>query len=316
MKPHLRETVWGGRRLELIYGRQLPKDRLIGESLELSAVPGQESVVAAGALQGWTVSQLTETYGEQLLGRHIWKRHEGRFPLLIKLIDASEDLSVQVHPDDRYVRDQNLGHFGKAEAWFILHSGKGRVAHGFKRRVDADGFYAAIASGRAEKLLNYASVQAGDLVQTPPGTVHAICRGVMLYEIQQNSDLTFRIYDYGRLGANGRPRELHLDRALAVVNYDSDPPPVSRHDSDGGPDHDRLLDGEHFRLDLHRGSGKFHAKSRFRALTLLGGTARLQGEKSRFVLRPADTYLIPAGRRFAVEPLDEDRLEYLLATPA
>jgi mannose-6-phosphate isomerase len=316
MKPHLRETVWGGRRLELTYARPLPKNKPIGESLELSAVPGQESVVAAGPLQGWTVSRLTETFGERLLGGRAWNRYGGKFPLLIKLIDAKEDLSVQVHPDDSYVRGNNLGDFGKAEAWYILSSQRGRVAHGFKRRVDAGKLRAAVEGGNAENLLNYISVREGDLVQTPPGTVHTICGGVMLYEIQQNSDLTFRLYDYGRTGFDGRPRDLHLDQALAVTNYDSGPAQVTRHGDESGPSKECLVEGEHFRLDLHRGAARFRAQSRFRVLTLVRGAAQLRGEETRFVLRPADTYLIPSGRRFAVTPLEEERLEYLLAAPA
>ena len=316
MKPHLRETVWGGRRLELYYARPLPKKKPIGESLELSAVPGQESVVAAGPLQGWTVSRLTETYREQLLGLRAWERYGGKFPLLIKLIDAHDDLSVQVHPDDTYVRGNHLGDFGKAEAWYILRSQRGRVAHGFRRRVDAARLREAVAGGCAENLLNYVRVREGDLVQTPPGTVHAICGGVMLYEVQQNSDLTFRIYDYGRVGLDGLPRALHLDQALAVTNYASGPAQVTRHDDESGPSQECLVDGDHFRLDLYRGAAKFRSQARFRALTLVRGTAQLQGEKTHFVLRPPDTYLVPAGRRFAVTPLDEERLEYLLAAPA
>lgn len=316
MKPHLRETVWGGRRLELTYARPLPKNKRIGESLELSAIPGQESVVAAGPLQGWTVSRLTATYREQLLGLGAWERYGGKFPLLVKLIDAREDLSVQVHPDDAYVRGNNLGDFGKSEAWYILRSQGGRVAHGFRRRVDARKLRRAVEGGAAETLLNYVRVREGDLVQTPPGTVHAICGGVMLYEVQQSSDLTFRLYDYGRLGEDGLPRSLHLDHALAVANYEPGPANVTRQRGESGPSQECLVDGDHFRLDLYRGAAEFRSQARFRALTLVRGSARLQGEKTGFVLSPADTYLIPAGRRFAVAPLEEGRLEYLLAAPA
>ena len=314
MKAHLQETVWGGRRLEKLYGRPLPKSKRIGESLELSAVPDQESTVAAGALQGWTVSRLTREFGEELLGRPVWSKHGGRFPLLIKLIDAEQDLSVQVHPDDNYARDRELGDFGKSEAWFILRSHRGRIARGFKRRTNAVRFHTAIKGHRAEELLSYVNVRAGDLVPISPGTVHAICGGVMLYEVQQNSDLTFRIYDYGRKGSDGRLRELHVDRAMDIVDYDAELAPITRH-GQGGPAQECLIEGSHFRLDLHRAAATFLAQATFRVLTLIRGTACLQGEKTEFVLRPADTYLIPADRGFVVAPLGEDRLEYLVATP-
>ncbi|MFH1464002.1 MAG: type I phosphomannose isomerase catalytic subunit, partial [Pseudomonadota bacterium] len=199
LKPYLREMVWGGRRLAELYGKPLPPGRPIGESFEVSALPERDSTVASGPLEGRALGCLVAEYGEALVGRTTVERYGPDFPLLIKLIDAAQDLSVQVHPDDAYVRARKLGSFGKMEAWYVVHSDGGRVALGLKDGVDRAELAQAIRAGAVEGVVQFHAVAPGDVVSLPPGTVHALCRGVMVYEVQQSSDLTFRLYDYGRL---------------------------------------------------------------------------------------------------------------------
>jgi len=322
MHPYFREMVWGGRRLQEVYDKPLPAGRPIGESFELSAYPGRESVVAAGPLAGWNLSSLVRQYGEQLLGRQMWQRCGDRFPLLIKLLDAQQDLSIQVHPDDAYALGEGLEDRGKMEAWFVLDSAGGRVAHGLRPGVGREAFAEAIRAGRVEETVRFHPVKPGDVLFMPPGTVHALCSGVMIYEVQQSSDLTFRISDYGRLGLDGKPRKLHLREALAVIDFGAQSPgpvfwrdlPAAREDSAS------LVECEHFRLHLYRpGKNRLEheAGDYFRALTLVEGAATVSGgAPDSFTLRSGETALIPALREFCVEPESGADCTYLIAAPA
>ena len=189
--------------------------------------------------------------GRELLGGAIFDRYGGEFPLLVKLLDAHQDLSIQVHPDDAYARRKQLGSFGKMEAWYVLRSENGRIACGLKPGIDRSVFTDAIYSNRVSDAVEFFDVRPGDVVYIPPGTVHALCAGVLVYEVQQSSDITFRIYDYNRPGADGKPRELHVDSALDVIDFDGprrQPAAVSTlagAHSDGTV----LVESEHFRLE-------------------------------------------------------------------
>ena len=320
MRPYFREMVWGGRKLQDLYGKELPPGRPIGESFELSAYPGRESVVAEGELSGLPVSRLLEEYGARLVGREVWEKYGGDFPLLIKLLDPRQDLSIQVHPDDAYAREKGLGESGKMEAWYVLHSEEGRVACGLREGVDREEFARAVSSGRIEEVIRFHPVEAGDLIFLPPGTVHALCRGTVVYEVQQPSDITFRIYDYGRLGLDGKPRELHLEQALEVIDFGARPPePVSwKALSDARAEQIPLVESECFRLVLCRPeSGRTdHASGdSFLALTLIRGTVELSGKRGRCVLKAGETVLVPACREFSVGQREEG-CSYLLASPA
>ena len=327
MRPFLREVVWGGRRLEGIYGKQLPPGLSIGESFELSALPGQESWVASGPLEGSPLGSLMQSRGPQLVGGGVWERFGADFPLLVKLIDASQDLSVQVHPDDDYARRCRLGCFGKMEAWYVLDSDEGRVAAGLREGVDLKTLTTALDAGRAAEVIRYYAVSAGDLVFLPPGTVHALCGGVMVYEVQQASDLTFRLYDYDRVGIDGKLRELHVARALEVVDVDSrphiQPHPTGagcgeREGIDSGAVH--LVESEHFRLTLHRAgeeASRHQTTDSFLALThVKGGEAEVGAADGSCRMRLGETVLIPAGREISVTAVDvgAPKVEYLAAS--
>jgi len=209
----LHETIWGGRGLELV-GKRLPTGVRVGESWETAV----ESVVRVGAQRGRTLGELVDEGDDQLIGWRARAVYGPRFPLLTKFIDAREWLSVQVHPDDAYAARHESGKLGKTEMWLVLRAEPGaRLAYGLKRAASPDEVRAAIAATRLEELLCTFEPSPGDVVFVPAGTVHAIGGGILLYELQEYSDVTYRLYDYGRIQANGSPRELHVERALDVM---------------------------------------------------------------------------------------------------
>ncbi|MFT5090564.1 MAG: mannose-6-phosphate isomerase [Planctomycetota bacterium] len=317
LKPYFREMVWGGRRLGELFAKSLPTGVGIGESFELSSYAGRESTVAAGPLAGMGLGALVRDYGADLLGAAVCERYGGNMPLLIKLLDARQDLSVQVHPDDAYARANGLQDAGKMEAWLVLHSDAGRVAYGLVDGVGRADFAAAIAAGRVEELIRFFPVQRGDLVFSPPGTVHALCAGVVIYEVQQSSDLTFRIHDYDRLGLDGKKRELHIEQAMDVIDFAAELP-APRHWSalqGASAEGVELVDCEHFRFSYHCGDQALHALNHsFAALTIVGGSAWLRGEGSEYMLRAGETALIAAGRTVSVERTGNEKLEYVLSS--
>ncbi len=203
-------TPWGGSRLGSVYGKNIPDPRT-GEALELSAIPGLNSVTDEGV----TLSQLIEQYGDKLVGTAV----KGDFPLLLKLLDADDALSVQVHPGDEYARAVE-GKFGKTEAWVILKADPGaQLVFGVVPGTTTEQLREASQQGSAvQALLQRVNVEPGDVLYIPSGMVHAIGKGIMLYEIQQSSDVTYRFYDWDRVDQSGKKRELHLDKALDVTD--------------------------------------------------------------------------------------------------
>ncbi|UCC86384.1 MAG: class I mannose-6-phosphate isomerase [Anaerolineales bacterium] len=218
--PALRDYIWGGRNLETLYGRQLPPGP-IAESWEISGHPNAATLVDAGPLSGHSLPDVLTALGTDLVGsRAGWALERGKFPLLVKLLDAEKRLSVQVHPPDDYALVHADGELGKTEMWYILHARPGaQLIFGLRPGVTPELFRQAIAEETLETCLHYLPVEAGQAVFLPTGTVHAMMEGIVAAEVQQNSDTTYRVYDWGRLGADGRPRPLHVDRALEVINF-------------------------------------------------------------------------------------------------
>jgi mannose-6-phosphate isomerase len=291
LEPTLHVKVWGGRRLADALGKHLPTPEPYGESWELH----DTATVAAGPLAGRALGSLLAEYGAALVGPG---NHPGDgFPLLAKLIDASEWLSVQVHPDDDHARALEGQPRGKTEAWYILAAEPGaRLVIGIQPGTTRAQMAQAIAAGALDNLLLYADVTAGDVLFIGAGTVHAIGSGILLYEIQQSSDTTYRLYDWGRLDLDGRPRTLHLDKGVQVTNVD-DVPQIIHTAQARGPVVD-IVKSDYFVTRLYRlgaGSARLNTGgTRFHALTCIGGAARLAWTQGNIALVNGQTVLVPA----------------------
>jgi mannose-6-phosphate isomerase len=217
--PLIRPAPWGGRRLESMFRKVLPPQVPCGESWEVVDLPQNQSVVAEGPLSSVPLADLVRTRGEELLGEA--PLLQGRFPVLFKLIDARETLSVQVHPDEEAAARVGQGARPKTEAWYVVHADRGaRVYLGLRPGVGLSELRSGLAAGRVGALLHPVDVTAGDFIYLPAGTLHAIGGGVLLAEIQQASDTTFRLFDWNRVGLDGRTRPLHVEEALASLHLD------------------------------------------------------------------------------------------------
>ena len=287
MKPAFRDgalTPWGGNRLREIYGKETKNDRT-GESMEVSCIPGFESTDA----QGRKLTELIAEHREKLVGSYADKP----FPLLLKLIDVREKLSVQVHPNDAYAAEHENGKLGKTEAWLVLDTpaGGGDLVYGVKQGTTRDDLKAACDEGTVEKLLNKVKVKRGDVCFIPAGCVHAVGAGVMLYEIQQSSDLTYRFYDWDRADADGNKRELHLDKALDVARLRS-APAMKRVGKAFGTR--RVLSEKYFTLDLiHTDTMELlPAVHEFGILTVIEGEMELRFSGGMVAMKAGDTCLL------------------------
>jgi mannose-6-phosphate isomerase len=218
LEASLHETIWGGRRLEEIGWKTLPPGEIpIGESWETEI----STRVQNSQYTGRTLGELVKELDADLLGADSIAIFGHRFPLLAKFIDANAKLSVQVHPDDHYATRKEGGKLGKTEFWYILDAAPGAtIVHGFEATSTREKVRQAIEEVRLEELVHEEPVTPGDVIFVPAGTVHAIGSGVLLYELQEYSDVTYRMYDYGRLDAQGRPRELHIERSLDVARFE------------------------------------------------------------------------------------------------
>lgn len=212
--------VWGGEKIAP-YKHIKTDIRLIGESWEISGVSEHLTVVAEGPLKGRTVADLVAEYKDRLVGKKVYAEYGDQFPLLVKFIDAQSDLSIQVHPDDAMaLRCHGAGFKGKTEMWYVIGADPGACLYcGLKTAVTPQEYEAHVAGGTITDILDRYEVQPGDVFFLPAGRIHAICRGCFVAEIQQTSDLTYRIFDYNRLGLDGKPRQLHTELAKQAIDY-------------------------------------------------------------------------------------------------
>ena len=218
-KPIVKDKIWGGNRLQNIFGKNPDMLPNIGESWELSAVPGNLSIVANGYLTGKTFPEIIETYKDQLVGKKVYEQHGKDFPLLFKLIDANDDLSIQVHPNDAMAGKRHNS-LGKTEMWYVMDAEpEAYLIIGFKKNTTKAEYLDALSRGEVEELLQKITVAPGDVFFIPAGLVHAIGKGVVIAEIQQSSDITYRIFDFNRKDDKGNTRELHTEEALDVINF-------------------------------------------------------------------------------------------------
>lgn len=210
--------IWGGRNLEVL-GKILPEGK-VSESWEASCHEDGLSIIDNGEFSGKTLCEVIKEKGKEILGEHIYKIYGDKFPILIKFIDANDRLSVQVHPNDEYARKYEDNCLGKNEMWYIIDAKpKSRLICGLKDGINKEEFKRACDEERVEECLNYIEVGKGDIINIPSGTVHAIGDGLLIAEIQQSSNVTYRIYDYNRKDSNGNKRQLHLSKALEVIDF-------------------------------------------------------------------------------------------------
>jgi mannose-6-phosphate isomerase len=214
----MHSVVWGGERL-CAYKGLAQMAEPIGESWEVSAVPSSTSIVSNGVFKGRDLISVIAENPEAILGKAVNERYQGKLPLLVKFIDAKQDLSIQVHPNDEMAQREH-GKMGKSEMWYVIRADEGAHLYaGFKSEITPEEYERRVAEGSIVDVLADHRVKAGDVFYLPAGRVHAICGGILLAEVQQSSDVTYRIYDYNRLGMDGKPRELHTELAARALNY-------------------------------------------------------------------------------------------------
>lgn len=219
-KPVYKDYLWGGRELEK-FGKKLPEG-ITAESWEISSHPDGEGIVSNGEYKDISLTELVKKLGRSLIGNSLSDKDLNKFPLLIKLIDANDRLSVQVHPEDEYARVHENGEYGKNEMWYIVSAKPGaRIVYGVKDGVTKEKFAEAVKEDKIDSCLNYMDVFAGDTVNIPAGLIHAIGAGILIAEIQQNSNTTYRVFDYNRTDKNGNKRPLHIEKALEVIDFNN-----------------------------------------------------------------------------------------------
>jgi mannose-6-phosphate isomerase len=294
--PIFKDRIWGGGKLRQVLKKQVEGDS-VGESWEISGVPGDESIVVNGPYKGRTLTSLLQEFSEALLGSQIVRQRGPDFPVLIKFLDAREDLSIQLHPDDALAKKRHNSP-GKTEMWYIMDADPGaRLIVGFKEAVSRETYEEAIDSGTLTDLLHYREVKPGEAFFIESGTVHAIGGGILLAEIQQTSDVTYRVYDFERTDAEGNQRELHTDLALEAMDF--------------GPNDSFVLDYDKFSNRVNKVAEcpyfktyylnldsplvrDFGPQNAFRILICISGQAEVRCGNRTELLRKGETILIPA----------------------
>ncbi len=295
-KPLIKRIRWGGTRLETVLGKSILGAHDAAESWEISDHGEDQSVVVHGALSGWTLQRVLREKARELLGRNAGL---SQFPLLVKYLDANDRLSLQVHPTDALARETNRGCNGKTEAWVILEAGpNSRIYAGLRAGVDREQLEASLRLGTVEECLHSFPARVGDCIFLPAGTLHAIGEGILLAEIQQTSDVTYRLYDWGRVGSDGKPRALHVEQSLECIDFARGPvnPVMPLQISSAPCLIEELVRCEHFILRRHALSepALLEREDRFHILMAVAGEGHLECGGNRQQLAKGTTVLIPA----------------------
>ncbi len=287
LTPAIKDYLWGGRRLITDYGKKTDLEKA-AESWELSTHPDGESIVCSGSFAGATLTEYINQNGTKCIGSRA--AAFDFFPILIKFIDAKDSLSIQVHPDDEYAL-KTEGEYGKTEMWYIVDcEPDSYIYYGLNCEVTKDEFKERIENNTLLEILNKVSVHKGDVFFIPSGTIHAICSGILICEIQQNSNTTYRVYDYDRRGKDGNPRELHIDKAVEVSNLFPTPPQERRDDN-------VLASCKYFTAEKIICSGTAEIKTDcgcFRSLIVLDGTGTLTKDGFTLPIHKGESIFIPA----------------------
>ena len=296
-EPIFKTLVWGGEKIAPYKGIETEQTH-IGESWELSGVAGNESVVAEGPLKGRTIASLVKEYKEELVGKHVYENTGDEFPLLIKFIDALSDLSIQVHPNDELAAIRHNGSKGKTEMWSVVDAEPGaHLLTGLTEKITPEQYAAKVAEGTITDVLARYDVHPGDVFFLPAGRIHAICGGCFIAEIQQTSNITYRIYDYGRLGLDGKPREVHTELAKDVIDY-TVYPDYRTHYSPVQDEEVEVVSCQYFTtsiLDLTLPYAKdLSSIDSFMVVMCLAGSGILEVDGEEVGIHQGETVLVPA----------------------
>lgn len=295
---YFKSVIWGGSRIARFKGLPSQGDD-IGESWELSAIEGHESVVDGGIYDGRTLGDMLAEYGDDIMGRRLMERFGGKFPLLVKFIDSNDDLSIQVHPDDDLAAKRHDSP-GKTEMWYSVAPADGAYLYaGFKTPLTPEQYRAAVADGTIVDALQRHDTHAGDVFYLPAGRVHSIGRGNFVLEIQESSDITYRIYDYGRKGADGKPRQLHVEESLEAIDFADCADDVLTAPVPEGDGTAALIHCNYFNTDLIEVAGSrelsLAGRDSFTILISVRGDLTLRGADGQSVeLTQGRTALVPA----------------------
>lgn len=296
LKAPIKDYIWGGTKLRTVFGKESDTERL-AESWELSCHPDGECTISGGDFDGMKLSSFISEHPEAVGSSF---KSGDSFPVLVKLIDAEKDLSVQVHPDNDYAR-KHENDSGKTEMWYVISADIGsELIYGFKEELTKEEFRQAIEDNTLMDKVNRVPVRQGDVFFIKPGTLHAIGKGILIAEIQQSSNVTYRVYDYGRLGADGKPRELHIEKALDVTNTVPAEPksPVYGMELDGVVTQ-LLADCEYFNVNRHRIIKELELyadKNSFAHVLMIGGSGgELIADNYTLPLTMGSSVFVPAG---------------------
>lgn len=297
-QPNLHTVVWGGNQLRSYKGLE-PSDEPIGESWEVSAVPTSTSIISNGVWKGRDLVSVINDFPEEILGKAVNEKYHGQLPLLVKFIDAKKDLSIQVHPNDQMAMREH-GKMGKSEMWYIIKADEGAHLYaGFKQEITPYEYQKRVEDGSIIEVLADHKVKAGDVFYLPAGRVHAICGGIMLAEVQQSSDITYRIYDYNRPGMDGKPRELHTELAAKALNYQVEDQYRTEY-VDSSDKAVQIIDSPYFDVRVMEISDSFHRDLRkydsFVISMCINGDCkiRVRGTSEEIILKEGNSALIPA----------------------
>ncbi len=311
-KTIFKERIWGGDKIRTVLGKDFSPIPLCGETWEISAVEGDVSMVEGGPLDGKTLDKLIDEYQGELVGKHVYQQFGNKFPLLIKFIDAREDLSIQLHPNDELAKKRHNS-FGKTEMWYAFQADKGaKVRSGFNRPMDQATYLKHLEAKKLDDILNVMDVEPDDVFFLPAGRVHSIGAGMLVAEIQQTSDVTYRIYDFDRKDAKGNTRELHTEQALDAIDYVHYDEYKARYNKNKN-EVAKLVEGQYFTTNrLHFDepiTRDYSSLDSFVIYVCVDGVVSLITEERTVTVKKGEAVLIPAAiKSVTLQPEPEFKL--------
>ncbi len=293
-EPILKERIWGGTKLKTLLNKEITSE-ITGESWEISTVENDISIVANGIFKGKNLNEIINTFPEAILGTKVYAQFGNQFPLLFKYLDAREDLSIQVHPNDDLAKKRHNS-FGKTEMWYVMQADTdSRLIVGFNKESSKKAYLSSLKNNTVVSILDSKKVQKGDVFFLETGTVHAIGAGTVIAEIQQTSDITYRIYDFNRKDAQGNERELHVELALDALNYNL--VDAKKNYTKSENEHNKVVDCSYFTTNLIPLNGRITIsknENSFKVFMCVEGTFQLETNDEIYSYKTGDTLLIPA----------------------